>query len=44
MVMQQFGYPVFYDGDTPIQLSFPWQNSTILLLSVFYHWNLYLEQ
>ena len=37
--MQQSRYPVFYDKDTPIELSFPWQCSPTLLLSVFYHWN-----
>jgi len=36
-VMQQSRYPVFYDKDTPIELSFPWQCSPTLLLSVFYH-------
>jgi len=35
MVMQQSArYPVFYDGDTLIELSLLWQSSSILLLSV----------
>ena len=26
IVLQPFGYSVFYGGDTPIQLSLPWQS------------------
>ena len=44
VLMQQSGYLVFYDRNTSIELSLPWQNSPIWLLSVFYHWNLCLGQ
>jgi len=43
IVMQQSGYLVFYDSDTSIELGLLWQSSSILLLSVSYHWNLHLE-
>ena len=43
-VMQQSRYPIFNNGDTPIQLGLLWQSSPTLLLSVSYYWNLYLGQ
>jgi len=40
VLMQQSGYPVFHDRDTPIELGLPWQSSPIWPLSVFHYWNL----
>ena len=41
--MQQSKYSVFYNRDIPIELSLSWQGFAILLLLVFYHWNLCSE-
>ena len=32
-VMQSSGYFIFYNGDTPIQLSLPWQSHTPISVS-----------
>ena len=44
VVIQQSRYTIFHDGSTLILLSLLWQSSSTLLLSVFYHWTLCLEQ
>jgi len=40
VVIQQSRYPIIEDRNTLILLSFLWQSSSILLLSVSHHWNL----